>query len=345
MSSPVTEQAPEVSFVVIAHNEAARVQRSLRSIAAQSELPSFEVVVVDDGSTDGTAEAAAALAPVISCLRVVQHETNLGRGAARATGAAAARGRFVAMVDADIVLPPQWWSTCRAYLDDYEAVCGIAVPDGDVAYLCHRTGIVAKPTKPSSLVAGSNAAFRATALQSAGFDPSLREGEDVAIGRALQLAGCRLCTIADLVVEHREGKGLRETLAWLFVSGTGATRQLARYRTFRVPDLAFAGFLMSLLAAGLSWRRPARATLVLLGYPLAAAAAHVVQRLQLDWRYPGRVLHAVCLDALLLSSYFLGRVAGLAKLLPGATGARTASHCIRPSGAIEGRPGRPRTAR
>jgi cellulose synthase/poly-beta-1,6-N-acetylglucosamine synthase-like glycosyltransferase len=309
------EEAPEVSFVVIAHNEAPRIGRSLWSIAAQSAIRSFEVLVVDDGSTDGTGEVAAALRATVPSLKVLRHETNLGRGAARATGAGAARGRFIAMVDADIVLPPRWWATCRTYLGTYEVVGGIAVPDGDVAYLCRRTGLPAKPTKPSSPVAGSNAAFRAEALRAIGFDRSLREGEDVAIAHSLQLAGCRLCTITDLVVEHQEGKDLRKTLAWLFASGIGATRQLATYRALRLPDLAFIGFLASLLTGGLLWRRPARGALALFGYPFLAAAAHVRQRLELDRHHPERALHAVCLDALLLSSYFLGRAAGLAKLV------------------------------
>jgi cellulose synthase/poly-beta-1,6-N-acetylglucosamine synthase-like glycosyltransferase len=309
------EGAPEVSFVVIAHNEAPRIGRSLRSIAAQSAIGPFEVLVVDDGSTDGTGDVAATFASTVPSLKILRHEANLGRGAARATGASAARGRFIAMVDADIVLPPQWWATCRTYLGTYEVVSGIPVPDGDVAYLCRRTGLPAKATKPSSPVAGSNAAFRAETLRAIGFDRSLREGEDVAIAHSLQLAGCRLCTITDLVVQHEEGKDLLETLAWLFASGTGATRQLATYRDFRLPDLAFIGFLASLLAGGLFWRRPARAALALFGYPFLAAAAHVRQRLKLDRHHPERALHAVCLDALLLSSYFLGRAAGLAKLV------------------------------
>src|ERR1700691_1227930 len=103
----------QVAFVVIAHNEAIGIADCLRSIASQQELSNFEVVVVDDGSTDATSTVLRSLQREIPELRVLQHETNLGRGAARAAGVRATRSCLIAMVDGDIVLPSDWLSRCH----------------------------------------------------------------------------------------------------------------------------------------------------------------------------------------------------------------------------------------
>ena len=59
MNRSAQPTAPDVSFVVIAHNEKANIVRCLTSITSQVGGASFEVVVVDDGSDDGTASLVA----------------------------------------------------------------------------------------------------------------------------------------------------------------------------------------------------------------------------------------------------------------------------------------------
>jgi hypothetical protein len=120
-------------------------------------------------------------------------------------------------------------------------------------------------------------------------------------------------TVPGVVVRHEESKGLRASASWLFQSGRGASRQLRRYRELRPPDLAFGGWLASLGVAGAllgsSHRRLAPALPA--AYTLAAGAAHVRQKFDLDHGRPLRVAGAVLLDAALLTSYFAGRLAGL----------------------------------
>src|SRR4051794_20900659 len=91
---------PETSFVVMAHNEEAHIERTLRSISSQRGLGNYEVVVVDDGSTDATAHVAARHAATEPAVTVIRLSENRGRGHARATGVDAARGRLIATVDA-----------------------------------------------------------------------------------------------------------------------------------------------------------------------------------------------------------------------------------------------------
>jgi len=88
-----------VSLVIPAYNEAERLP-SVVETAAGVELID-EIVVVDDGSRDGTARAAQRLA--IAKLRLFVHPQNLGKGMAMLTGFKQSRGRVVAFVDADLI--------------------------------------------------------------------------------------------------------------------------------------------------------------------------------------------------------------------------------------------------
>jgi glycosyltransferase involved in cell wall biosynthesis len=99
------DSQPMLSIVVPAFNEAARIGDSVRKIDAfmrQSPL-SFELIVVDDGSVDNTAEVVRQ-APV-RCLRLVRNEKNHGKGYAVRQGVLAASGRYVLFTDADLSAP------------------------------------------------------------------------------------------------------------------------------------------------------------------------------------------------------------------------------------------------
>ena len=93
---------PPVSIVVPAYNEAAGIEQAVRSLAS-SDYPEFEIVVVDDGSTDGTGELVDGLdLPRVKVIR----EANRGKSEALNTAVAAARHEIVAAVDADTVFEP-----------------------------------------------------------------------------------------------------------------------------------------------------------------------------------------------------------------------------------------------
>ena len=81
---------------------------------------------------------------------MIEHPENLGRGAARRTGITAARGGLIAMVDADIVLPDNWLVHSRIAMEthDADAVGGVAVPDGDVTYVCNRFALRPRSVPP-----------------------------------------------------------------------------------------------------------------------------------------------------------------------------------------------------
>ena len=98
-----------VSVVIPAFNEASIVTRCLtETVAALESLGApYEVILVDDGSSDGTADLARAAAELLPRVRVVGHDVNLGKGSALARGALSALGTVVLFVDADLEVHPR----------------------------------------------------------------------------------------------------------------------------------------------------------------------------------------------------------------------------------------------
>lgn len=94
---------PAVSVVIPAYNRAALIGRALDSVLRQT-CGDLEVIVVDDASTDNTGEVVGAIAD--ARIHYIRCDRNAGASAARNTGIAAARGRFVAFLDSDDVWMP-----------------------------------------------------------------------------------------------------------------------------------------------------------------------------------------------------------------------------------------------
>lgn len=90
---------PEVSIVIPARDEAEALPGLLLEIATRTIPWPYEVVVVDDGSTDGTADAVASLG--LPFVRVLRHEIPGGKSRAIRSGALAARGTLIATMDGD----------------------------------------------------------------------------------------------------------------------------------------------------------------------------------------------------------------------------------------------------
>ena len=101
--------APALTVIVPAYEEGPRLRERLARVVAVAEGlgRSFEVVVVDDGSRDATRAGAQSAAAADPRVRVVAHEENRGKGAALASGCAAARGAVLVFLDADLEIAPE----------------------------------------------------------------------------------------------------------------------------------------------------------------------------------------------------------------------------------------------
>jgi len=310
--------SPCVSFVVIAFNESANIASCLRSLAAQDAQCQVEFIVVDDGSTDDTRRIADSLARQDPRIRVIALTRNQGRGAARAAGVAAVRGDYVAFVDADIVLPAHWLTTALdCVANGLDACGGIALPDGDATFLFNYFGLRPRPVSPSRTVGGGNSLFRRSVFEQVAFSAHKRNGEDVDLVHHMERVGLRLRTVTDLIVEHRESKGFRDSVRWLFASGIGASAQLREQRRVRTPDVAFAGLVASIVAAGIlvhSGRVGVRAAPVVpAAYVALTAGMHLSSRFDVRLT-PRRSTAAWLCNIVLISCYYGGRVCGVVRV-------------------------------
>jgi dolichyl-phosphate beta-glucosyltransferase len=118
----MASSAQRVSFVIPAKDEEGRLGASLERLVAfvRAQPYESEVIVVDDGSSDRTADIAREFernAPPNVSVRLLQHEVNRGKGAAVRTGVLAATGEYILYMDADLAVPPEEVPRLIALLD------------------------------------------------------------------------------------------------------------------------------------------------------------------------------------------------------------------------------------
>ncbi len=113
--TPQTDQpipSPDISVVCCTYNRAEILRRALQSLVEQTLSPDrYEVIVVDNGSTDHTHQLVEEFTPGPALMRYVP-EPRLGLGIARATGVEHACGRWVAFMDDDAAASPDWLEQC-----------------------------------------------------------------------------------------------------------------------------------------------------------------------------------------------------------------------------------------
>lgn len=277
---------PDLTVVIPSLNGAAGVDRCLRALAAQSIRSRMEIVVVDDGSTDGTASVARGHG-----VTVISHPRNLGIAAARNTGLNAATADIVAFIDDDCEPEPEW---ARHLLvgyaeDDIVGVSGPIIPRTPPGYLsgfltrnnplvpleCELTESYSLPyrfclylrrqwsgqpprTGPRDVYsfAGANMSFRRKALFEAGqFDERFRFGAeelDMCMRVAQSIPGARLTFVPGARVVHHFKPQLRDTLRRSRSYGIGSARLHRKWPS--LPPTFFPGpVLVFLLLAMAAW--------------------------------------------------------------------------------------------
>jgi glycosyltransferase involved in cell wall biosynthesis len=177
-----------LSVVIPAHNEETYLPSTLKALARQT-FPPDEVIVVDNASTDRTAQVAEAFgARVVHCGRK-------GVAFARQAGLLAARGEWVAMTDADSLPTPTWLERLMARREGAVALYGplrfygvspleAAFSEWGYRAFLHLMALLRRPN-----LAGANMMFlREAALRVGGF-PEVEAREDVLLGYALARLG------------------------------------------------------------------------------------------------------------------------------------------------------------
>lgn len=234
MSAPLP--SPRYSVVVPAYNASSTIAACLDALLAQSVPPdAYEIVVVDDGSTDDTA-AVASRYPV----RLLR-QAHAGPASARNLGARSARGEYLLFTDADCAPVSDWIAEVVRPL---EADPGVAAAKG--AYRTRQTSLIARLAQAEleekyarlrrlgsiDFVDTYSAAFRRDAFwEAGGFDSAFRaaSNEDTQLSFELVSRGWRLAFAERAVVHHRHAESLGRYLLRKYRHGYWRARVYRRH--------------------------------------------------------------------------------------------------------------------
>lgn len=221
----------KISFIIPAFNEERLIGRCLESVIAQDELHDFEVIVVDNGSTDATRSVVEAYPSV----RIAYYTDKRGPAAARNEGARNASGELLVFFDADVVVPPDWTTKALRLFED-ERLVGVSGPymymefnrlqrvSETVFYwlLMFPLGKVLAGLKIGNVALGGNFAVRKHAFDAiGGFDATLEfYGDEADLVRRLIRKIGRVDFSRRLWVKSSARRFLKEGLLrteWLYV--------------------------------------------------------------------------------------------------------------------------------
>jgi GT2 family glycosyltransferase len=214
---------PDCSIIMPVHNKASLTRQCLDALFACGEASAFEVVVVNDASTDGTAELLAGYGDRI---RLLTHETNAGFANTCNDGARLAQGKYLVFLNNDTVPLKGWLDKLVAYAEKHPAAAVVGTkmlfPDGSIqhagAVICQDYGCrhiyagfpgdhpaVNKSRRFQVVTAGCALFRREPFEQAGGFDPVFFNGyEDVDLCLRLGAMGHEIHYCHESVLYHLE---------------------------------------------------------------------------------------------------------------------------------------------
>lgn len=218
----------KASIVIPTYNMREELERNLRSLERQTE-PDFEVVVVDDGSTDGTIGYLKRFRGEIQ-LRYISHGQNRGRAAARNSGIRSAKGDVVILLDSDMVVRP---SFVASHLFLHTEKRRVVVGNVLLAPWVSRSAIskyletrgahrLRTSTPPFTFFATGNASVgRGFILDTGLFDEEIAEYgvEDLEMGYRLFKKGALFAYGKDAISYHNHHYRLEDVLERVRISG------------------------------------------------------------------------------------------------------------------------------
>lgn len=209
-----SESTPLVSVIMPAYNAEKYIEQAIRSVQKQT-VRSWELIVVDDRSTDKTAEQIRRLAAEDMRIIPVYSETNHGAAESRNIALRQCRGEFVALLDADDVWHPQKLEREleRARKTDADIVYSSYAMIDEQGTRCFSDFIVEESTDLQSMlncntIGCSTVLMKAKVLEKRPFVTDFYH-EDYVMWLSLLKAGCTAVGVRDILVDYRVARGSR----------------------------------------------------------------------------------------------------------------------------------------
>ncbi|MBR4994766.1 MAG: glycosyltransferase family 2 protein [Alistipes sp.] len=176
----------DISVVVPLYNKVAEIEQTLRSVLAQTICPR-EVIVIDDGSTDGSGDVVERMMAEMPYLKLVRQQ-NSGVSAARNRAIEMAEGEWVALLDGDDIWEPDFlksilllierWPECGAYATAFYVDDGRKRVVGSTPTLTGKVDFFAESMSRYVLIPSATVLRRDLVLKLGGFPVGMRMGED-----------------------------------------------------------------------------------------------------------------------------------------------------------------------
>jgi glycosyltransferase involved in cell wall biosynthesis len=261
-------ERPVISVVLPVRNGAATIDDQLAPLARQNTLEPWELVLVDNGSSDETLERVRAWQLRLPGLRVVEGPSQPSQAAALNVGVATARGERLAFCDADDVVSDGWVRAMCDALGDHGHVTGPLelgrLNPAELVWGDHVAGWLAGPPQHAFLpfAMGCNVGWRREVFDAlGGLDERLPSAQDRDLSWRAQLAGYGLWFAEGAVVHRRQRRSALTAARQHVRSGRNETILAARFGPYglrRRPRLAAARAWVELVARVPWLLRPSR---------------------------------------------------------------------------------------
>lgn len=232
----VSDIVPAISVIIPAYNAQATLGEQLDAFARQTTDAAFEVIVCDNGSTDGTASLILERQQQHPWLRLVDASEHRGPAAARNIGVAGALSPLLAFCDADDVAADDWVDAMLDALQTESFVTGALEGDrlltrrgSSISWISES--VYQMPFMPRLVSAGTNNMGMRRALfeEVGGFFDELRTSEDTDLSWRIQLAGYHLALRPEIVMHVRRREGWWAVFLQGYHYGVGDELLRARY--------------------------------------------------------------------------------------------------------------------
>ena len=248
----VATTLPPVSIVIPMYNAAGHIKDVLEAIFDQAYPAPVEVIVVNDGSSDGSLEIVRRFSGR-GGLKIID-QPNQGAVSATNEGFKAASHDIICSVDSDVVLERDWLKKVAGEFSDplVGAVQGYYKTPKDVSFWARMMGYDAEArydsirTRYVTHVCTGDTAYRKSAVEKAGlFDPRFKYGYDNDMSYRLQNAGYKLVFRKDALCDHYWKADLKGYIKQQYRSAYGRM-QLLRKHSERIAGDSFSGLRMML---------------------------------------------------------------------------------------------------